>query len=263
MQTLVANPKSDMRQIAGLIAKDQAMTSTVIRLANSALYGLRERVGSIHQAIVVLGLNIARNLVIGTAVVKTFGGLCTKSFDHQKFWLSTFARALGAKILAQFLRRSEPEDRFMAGLGHDIRILAENQFLNSEFQRIPAGVAGGGDLADCKRKVPGLTHGEIGAHIAESWKAPEWLLETIRHRHNPGSTAKGAQLRKDKIETVHLADCRARANRDTQFLENCGPRQHPSVLECLRIDEKQVKAVFEEVGKGVTILVKDGEISLA
>ena len=96
IQKLIENPNSNMSQIALIITRDQSIAARVVRLVNSAFYGLGNKISSIQQAIMLLGLNTVKNLVIGVSVVKTFEGAHSASiFDREKFWLHSFACATG------------------------------------------------------------------------------------------------------------------------------------------------------------------------
>ena len=85
LQTLIENPRSNMAQIAAVVTRDQAIAARVVRLINSAFYGMGGKVTSIQHAIVLLGLNTVKNLVTGVSVVKAFGGPENASlFDREK-----------------------------------------------------------------------------------------------------------------------------------------------------------------------------------
>ena len=107
--TLTSNPRSNMSQISTIISRDQSIAAQVIRVVNSAYYGLRTQAGSIQHAIVILGLNTVKNLVAGVSVIKTFGDSAKASiFDRERFWLHSFGCARVAKLIAEKTGRQNP-----------------------------------------------------------------------------------------------------------------------------------------------------------
>jgi putative nucleotidyltransferase with HDIG domain len=208
VQKLIDNPNSNMSQIATIITRDQAIAARVVRLINSAYYGFGGKISSIQQAIMLLGLNTVKNLVIGVSVVKSFAETGEASiFDRQKFWLHSFACATCARQMAKPLNREEPEDFFMAGLLHDIGVLILDQFFHEEFVSIIQRVTKTKEeLIAAERATIGLDHCEIGAFIAEKWKIPEFLRIAIRLHHRPVFSQVGTEQVRRIVAAVHVAD---------------------------------------------------------
>jgi HD-like signal output (HDOD) protein len=208
LRKLIANPRSNMRQIAAVIAKDQAIAARVIRLVNSAFYGLRNRVVSIQQAIVVLGLNAVKNLVVGVSVVKTFEGAEKPSlFDREKLWLHAFGCAHAAKLIARRSGREEPEDYFLAGLLHDTGILILDQFLHDRFVEVLRRVVSERrPYLQAERAVLGGTHQDVGAYVGARWKLPAELLYAVRCHHDPLQSDADGDHAFDLAAVVHVAD---------------------------------------------------------
>lgn len=209
IQKLINSPNSSMNQIGALISKDQAIAARVVRLVNSAFYGLGRKVASIPQAIVVLGLNTVKNLVTGVSVIKMFESADKESlFNRDMFWLHSFGSAMGARLLAKSLGRNEPEDYFLAGLLHDIGVLILDQFFHDEFLSVLKYVNDNNiDYHTAEQNVLGLTHCEVGAIVAEKWKIPDFLIQTIRYHHNPVN--QDPEINCDVINIVHIAEVAA------------------------------------------------------
>ena len=261
LQTLMANPHSSMAQVAAVITRDQAIAARVVRLINSAFYGMGGKVTSIQHAIVLLGLNTVKNLVTGVSVVKMFEGRQNAPlFDREKFWLHTFACALGARAIANDLKAAEPEDFFLAGLLHDIGILVLDQFFHDEFNEIiRTAIDERIEYVDAERKVIGISHQEVGGFVARKWDMPEILINAIHFHHNPtfaeGKGADAALI----MSAVHLADVTLN-NRGLDMVHPVGKTNFDAAairtvgLSERRIDElydsimKEVKAVAAEWG---------------
>lgn len=259
VMALVGNPRSSMAQIAAVIAKDQAISARVVRLVNSAFYGMREHVGSIQHAIVVLGLNTVKNLMVGVSMIKTFedkGG--TSIFDRNQFWMHTFGCARTARLIAEKTRRPEPEDFFLAGLLHDIGILIQDQFFHSDFTEVLKSVAHDHiDLPDAERAVFGLSHAEVGAVLARRWQIPEGLVNAIRFHHTPDSTEKDACANSDMIAVVHVADAVTLGAGIGNFIENRTPHAQSGALARASIGSDVLDGIVEQVRREIKDLMKE------
>lgn len=209
VQKLINSPNSSMNQIGALISKDQAIAARVIRLVNSAFYGLGRKVSSIPQAIVVLGLNTVKNLVTGISIINMFDAANSATlFNRDMLWLHSLGCAMGARLLAKNLGRNETEDYFLAGLLHDIGILILDQFFHDEFITVLAYAKEKKlDYYSAEQKVLDYTHCDVGAIVAEKWKIPDFLIQTMRYHHT--SVNNNPEINCDVINIVHIADIAA------------------------------------------------------
>jgi putative nucleotidyltransferase with HDIG domain len=260
IQKLIASPNSNMVQIASIIVKDQAITARVIRLINSAFFGMGGNVTSIHQAIVLLGLNTVKNMVMGVSVVKMFEDSAGNAslFDRQKFWMHTFACALGAKKIAKKINMREPEDFFLAGLLHDIGILVLDQFFHQDFIGvIRDAVERKIDYVKAEQDRMGLTHAEIGEYMGRKWKIPEVLVHSIRYHHQPLFIARELAGSIQVIAAVHVADITA-TNRgiDMGYRNGTKPCEEQA-LKCLGLSAAEIEVVFDDVEKEVKSVAKE------
>jgi HD-like signal output (HDOD) protein len=260
IQKLIASPNSNIAQIAAIITKDQAISARVIRLINSAFYGMGGKVTSIQQAIVLLGLNTVKNLVLGVSVVKVFEDAAGNAslFDRQKFWMHTFACALGAKMIAKKINLSETEDFFLAGLLHDIGILVLDQFFHQEFIGVLQDAVGKKiDYVKAEKNRLGLTHAEIGEYMGRKWKIPELLVHSIRYHHLPLFTGMELAGSIQAIAAVHVADATA-MNRGIDMGYRNGTKQcSEQALKCLGLSMSEIEAVFDDVEKEVKSVAKE------
>jgi len=254
IQKLIASPNSNMVQIASIIAKDQAITARVIRLINSAFYGLGGKVTSIQQSIVLLGLNTVKNLVLGVSVVKMFeDSACGASlFERQKFWMHTFACALGAKAIAKKINLREPEDFFLAGLLHDIGILVLDQFFHQEFMGVLHDAAERKiDYVKAEQDCLGLTHAEIGEYMGRKWKIPEVLVLSIRHHHQPLFTNRELAGSFQVIAAVHVSDVTAENRGIDMGYRNGKKTCREPALKCIGLSVPEIEMIFDDVEKEV------------
>ncbi|MDQ5916729.1 MAG: hypothetical protein QG584_2623 [Pseudomonadota bacterium] len=200
------NDDADTRELASKLARDQALTAKVLRVANSSFYGLQGKVDSIGDAIVVLGLHGVRTLATAAAITDVFApkgsgaAANVQTYDMRLFWRHSIAVGLCAKAIAR-KRRLNDGNAFTAGLMHDIGRLA----LASCFPGHIAAVAKDRvEHGDCwlfaERRVLGLDHAEIGQWLTEHWRFPPLLSRAIGTHHQP-------DMQQDLLATViHVAD---------------------------------------------------------
>jgi HD-like signal output (HDOD) protein len=258
VQKLIENPNSNMSQIALIITRDQSIAARVVRLVNSAFYGLGNKISSIQQAIMLLGLNTVKNLVIGVSVVKTFeGGNKATLFDREKFWLHSFACATGARLIAKKLNRDEPEDFFMAGLLHDIGILVLDQFFHDEFiSVVQQTVRTKMELTEVENSLLGITHCEIGEFMAAKWRIPEYLVLAIRHHHKPALVELETENLRFIAAAVHIADANA-SNRGNNPGFPCTFMLHEPALQLLGLKNSEIEEIFDQVETEIKQVMSD------
>ena len=240
LQTL-SGSDPDVDALASRIARDQAITARVLRVANSPFYGLQMRVGSIHDAIVVLGFSAVRSLVLTSAVVTTLPISKCAGFSADRFWRHVLGTAVAAQALARPLRR-KPESLFIAGLLHDIGRLVMLSANPEGFARV-IQIAAERDchLVDVEAEIFGCDHTAVGAAIAQHWNFPADIVEALAFHHDPAQTAPGSLA-----AIIHYADGIAKAL-DLEGAENTQmARLQPAAIDALGLDWQTLTAVLAE-----------------
>jgi len=116
---LIDNPKTSGRQVAQLIATDQALTAKILKLANSAFYGFPREIATVQHAVVILGFETVKSLGLSVSVLQRFAGPSDNAqFDRQLFWEHSIACGVSARLLAAKLRYRLPGEAFAAGILH-------------------------------------------------------------------------------------------------------------------------------------------------
>lgn len=171
-------------ELAEKLSRDQALTAKTLRLANSSFYGMQSKVTSIQQAIAILGFNGVRTLVTTAAVIGSFSGSKSGTFDFLAFWRHSVATAVCAKLLAKSLHLNQ-DYAFMIGLLHDIGRLVlvtsspehYAEVLNHRAQRDCC-------LLDAELAVLGVPHTIVGGALAAHWKFPLLMQKAIESHHD-------------------------------------------------------------------------------
>ena len=138
---LVNNPKSSAKDLARIITDDQVLTARLLKLVNSSFYGFPQRISTVTNAIVLLGFDAIRSLLLTTSVFDLFAGRNKKSKqDQEKFWDHSLGCAVGAKVIGNYLRYDKIEELFVSGLLHDIGKIVEMLFLPDEFAQVVTAI---------------------------------------------------------------------------------------------------------------------------
>ncbi|MGC8747817.1 MAG: HDOD domain-containing protein [Candidatus Kapaibacteriota bacterium] len=172
----------DIRNIAHTIETDASLTAKVLKVANSAIYGLRTPVTSISQAIITIGLNRLANIVIGISIFSRFM-LKSQQYTKQlmeKFWWHSASTGVVSKSLSSRIGKNYKELEFIGGLLHDFGKLIMMQYKLSDFVKTIELVSSEGILdVEAEKRIFGADHLEVGYFIAEKWKLPSPIVNVI------------------------------------------------------------------------------------
>ncbi len=183
---VTANPESSANDLMKAILPDQAMCVAILKIANSALYGRPKQVASLEQAIVVLGFDEIKAIVLGKAAVSTFKGvLPTSKDDLQRFWEHAFTCGLAARIIAEHLGLRSGQF-FIAGLLHDFGKLAMLLTFTTRYDTGVwfSGLSDTGRLND-EKSLFAVSHAAVGGRLLRHWQFPDTLISTLRYHHQP------------------------------------------------------------------------------
>lgn len=186
--------------VVKLLSTDPGVSSDILRLANSAMFGVVRKVATLAQALTLLGIRRVRTLVIGRCMVdKLSGGSGSQLIDPSYYW----RRSLSTGVLAaQFAEHASPGQRdvaFMGGLLADVGVVILSRAFPDKYRNIAEQYApkAGAHLLDQEREALGATHAEVSAIALERWNLPEEMVQAIRHSHDevrPALPEKTAQL---------------------------------------------------------------------
>jgi HD-like signal output (HDOD) protein len=168
--------------VAKKINSDQVLTIKVLRAANSAHYGGNRKIGSVNDAVFLLGFNAVRTLVLASGLTGAFK--VPESFDLPTFWQDSFSVAATCKWIARF-SHDDAETAFTCGMIHNIGELLINILLPHECAEIKKIVNKGASEVDIQKNVLGFSFPEAGAELANRWKFPDDMVKGIRYQLSP------------------------------------------------------------------------------
>jgi HD-like signal output (HDOD) protein len=207
---LVEDPTSTAQDLHNVISNDPALCSRILKVVNSAFYGLPRQIGSINRAIVLLGLNAVKNIAIAASLAKLFkGGELSAKFNAKDLWAHSIASATCSKLIADELKLGLPDEAFLAGLIHDIGVMVELQTDRHKIVQVFEKLTLDGDgnpqqcLRDLERAIYGADHEDFGQALCESWKFPKSFAYVAGHHHDPTELPENSRT---LTWVVHVAD---------------------------------------------------------
>ena len=185
---LIEDSNSTAKSFEELFKQDPVLTARLLKLVNSSYYGLRNKVSSIPQAIVMLGYKTLKNLVLAASLNRLIKGeFPGYGFKNNGLWHHSFLTATWAEKLAKTLgwEKQQAQEIFVGGLLHDIGKLIMSSYINSNLKEMLVTlIENDGNLIYAEQNLVGIDHTEIGACVAEKWNFAPELIFVIQNHHN-------------------------------------------------------------------------------
>lgn len=179
---LIADPDTTAEKLQAAILADQALTTRILKIANSPFYGIPRAIRTLSTAIMILGYKMIRNLVLATA---------TKSINRRMgltevmMWEHSIGASIASFLIAKEVRFPDPEEAFLAGLLHDIGKQILNNYDGEKYMHvIEKAYNEGVTFYFAEKEMFGFSHPEVGALVVRKWKLSEELENAIRYHHD-------------------------------------------------------------------------------
>ncbi len=244
----VSNESSGADDLTKLLEQDHAISARILRLANSAFYGLRHRIDSVRRAVVVLGFNEVRQLALATSVFDTLSKRKQFAFDPEDFWMHSLGTARGAQLLAaKYCPAGMKEGAFTAGLLHDIGKYVLGLVLKEDYKNmVEQAQQTRRLLREIEFEQLGTTHARVGRWLGEKWRFPEYITNTIANiyrvttYHEPD---------KPVVAVVAVADELSRHARFGFAGDDDCQNPTPDLLSCLGMGIEEFENTATELEK--------------
>jgi HD-like signal output (HDOD) protein len=203
---LVEDPDSTAQDLNKVITNDPALGARILKVVNSAFYGLPGQIGSINRAIVLLGLNAVKNIAIAASLAKLFrGGQISPNFNARDLWQHSIGVATCTRLLAEKVGLGLPDEAFLAGLIHDLGLMVEIQSRRTQFiEALDKKDADGNlTLREAETVTMGANHEQFGMALCEMWKFPVSFQYVTGFHHRPMELA---SPNRTLTSLVHVAD---------------------------------------------------------
>ena len=206
----VEDPKSSAQALHKIVSHDPALVTRILKVVNSAFYGLPGQIGSIERAIVLLGLNAVKNIAVAASLGQLFrGAKLSDTFSAKDLWRHCIAVGVASRELARQMKLQMAEEAFLAGMIHDMGILVSMQLWPEQIRAVcdrASHAIGASDVAtfcEMEREMIGADHQQLGLALAEQWKFPQGCQLVAGNHHNPAALGGQSRL---LVSVVYAAD---------------------------------------------------------
>lgn len=179
---LVNDPEMSIAEVGKAISLDPSIAMKTLRLVNSAYYGVREKIDSVEQAVILLGMKVMKNLVVTATVFETFNA------GGERFMRHSVACGNAIRIITEETVEGGQEhgdDAFVQGLLHDVGKVILEEHMHDQYEKIGAIARGEGiSWHKAERQVIGVDHAELGARLAKKWRLSDNLVNAIAGHHD-------------------------------------------------------------------------------
>lgn len=237
---LVERPDSSTEEVARLISTDQVLSAKVLKMVNSPIYGFPGRISSIEHALMLLGFNVLRGVIVSTSVFDVMNQNMVGLWEH------SLGSALAATSVARAAGLRDPDEYSVPGLLHDLgKVVATVQL--PELKEIIEGLVKQNDMLylDAEREVMGFGHDRINAWLADHWKLPPNIKEGMSYHHKPQL----AQLYPDMASVVHIADFMVRAFEYGFSGDDNVTYLRPEALKRLKLRPADVERILDHLSE--------------
>lgn len=203
VSALLDSEKTSAANLCKVISQDQGIVTKILAVANSPLYGLPRRVSTIEFAVVIIGFEHIKNILVALSLVEAFKNRPSPNWNQHSYWMHSLLTATAAKRIADDLHYPKSGEVFTAGLLHDLGLVVLQRYLNSEFNKILKDV----DETqirhiNAEENLLGYTHQDIAEFLLDKWNFPPYICEAVLHHHTPSLAEEGKVL----ASLIHLAD---------------------------------------------------------
>lgn len=176
-------PNPDISRIADLIAQDVGLAGTMLKIVNSAAYGLANNITSVRQAVILLGIKSVLNIINGLSIR---GELSDEDIvELNNFWDTSMDIAVVSQNIARQIGMPAPEDAYSLGLFHNAGIVLMNQRFENYMRCVQEAYSGNYErVIDAENQLFKTNHAVIGYYTARSWKLPKVICDAISDHHN-------------------------------------------------------------------------------
>lgn len=243
LRALITEKDVSIEEIERILRHDPGLAANVLKLANSAYFGIPTKVGTLKHAVMLLGVKRFAQIAISACMNKTMD----KSIEGYglfpgELWLHSIAVSTTAESIAKNKKFAENNDVFTPALLHDIGKLVLGEFVKEDRQKIDSLVAKGIPLVIFENMVLGTDHAEIGALILNRWSLPSDIVNAVRCHHTP-ELIKNSNMQSD---LVYLSNLLCQSNGDSKSADGHFTLPSSVVLDRLGIKLEQYDVFAEK-----------------
>ena len=251
LRALISKEDASIDEIENILRHDPGLAANVLRLANSAFFGVSAKVTTLKQAVVLLGVKRFSKIAFAActsnlmnAAVEGYG------LSPEGLWLHSIAVSTTAEALAKNRKLEESNDFFTPALLHDLGKLVLGKFVKAEQEKFDSLLGNSVPFVFAEKGVLKTDHAEIGALILNRWSFPDDLVRAVRWHHNP----EGVENPNKHADIVYLANLLCHSNDAGQSDEEQINKPYSSVLDRLGLSSEQYEVFAEKASNWMTKL---------
>ena len=235
----IQNPETTAEDIAKIISSDQALSAKILRIVNSVLYGFPRRISNIRHALIILGFDVVKGLLLSSSV---FDIMLARGFLG--LWQHSIGCAISAGVIAKKLNMPDPEEVFVAALLHDlgkviIKLELPEESLLIEQKAIDNQIS----IYEAEKDILGFTHATVGKWLCQEWYLPNKLAYPITYHHQPNLSEFAIQ----STAVVHVADSLVRGIGFGFAGDNFVPKIDNRAWDILGISDPLLEEIIREI----------------
>jgi diguanylate cyclase (GGDEF)-like protein len=203
---ITGKEETTIYDISKLIAQDVSLSSKILKVVNSSFYNFPNEVGTIQQAVAILGTNAVRSLVLSFSFLNMERPQHGEGFNYGRFWEESLAAAVASKLIMAKVSDGDPEEVFTVSLLQNLGKLILACAYKEEYDKLLAEAAGSEKrLLELEEDRLGASHAYVGGEAAKRWNFPDSLAIPIIYHHDPDAFADDNPEMRTNIRVVHLA----------------------------------------------------------
>ena len=250
LRELVNEDDVQLNEIENVLRQDLGLSANILRLANSAHFGLSSKVGSLRKAVMLLGLKRFEQIAVSAYMEKSMDkAIEGYGLSAGELWLHSIVVATTAEAIAKYLKIPDPDEVFIPALLHDMGKLILDSFVKTDSENIHSLVAKGESWIRAEYMILGTDHAEIGALLLEKWSFPTEIVNSVRWHHDPeylSSTHNRLQNPNMQSDIVYLANSIFQSNSNNTSVEQKTVKPSSEVLDRLGIKFDQYAKIAEK-----------------
>ena len=236
------DPKSSAQDVADKLSRDEGLVLRILRLANSAYYGLPRKITGVSEAIALLGFKTVKSIVLAASVYKFMDGSFTGyALDRGELWKHSLSVAFASRYLAKKIKGVDDEEAYVAGMVHDIGKIVLNDYVRFGYGIIVKLVEDDQmPFMEAERQVLGFDHAQVGGLIMEQWNLPETYMLAARYHHSPWELPEESKAHQIFVDVIHVANILCLMLGVGLGADGLQYKIHPESLERLGIADVEV-----------------------
>ena len=247
VKEVIERENSSANDVAAIVERDPNIAVKVVSIANSAAYGLPNRVDTVEMATRLLGLAEVYSIVLSSAVINYFDN--DNKFDYKLFWRRSLRCAITSRIIAQKCKMDSCGGVFTAGLLHDIGKAVFAEIAPERYEEVNQDADDAAIIIQ-ENKLFHVAHPEVGYMLIENWGLPDEIIQPIRFHHDFTEASSNEKLVAVVSLGALMSSMYGRVNKDNvqEFSQNC-----QAMLKALGLSDKEFVAILGESSKAIKV----------